>query len=386
MRAALISLPLAGEGAQPVIAGKSIAQRQLMFARECGCTLVIAHGGGASPDALALRHAAERAGMRYQAISTSHALLGAIGETDSLLVLQPGLLPEARVALDLLRAAGDRLLVVSAGPGTAVGFERIDLDRAWGGALTLPGAWLGRLTSLPEDVAPQAALLRIALQQRLPEARLADSVLDDGRWILVADADAAQAQEQGWLRATLGETPPVAPSRWLARQAIGRAGAWLSERKWARPAMLGLSALLLGGGVASAWYEMPVTGFALTVLAVLLLEGFLALSRLAVAPFGTVGKVLWLRRGVDLALLAIGVLAIDSLPHRAVFPPLVLIAALLLLDRGVVRPVIEPLRDRAVLAGAIALLANFVAPEIAIMLAAALVLLASLVPQANQRG
>lgn len=324
--------------------------------------------------------------MRYQAISTSHALPGAIGEADTLLVLQPGLLPEARVALDLLRAEGDRVLVVSAGPGTAAGFERIDLDRAWGGALTLPGTWLTRLNSLPEDVAPQAALLRIALQQRLPEARLADGVLDDGRWAIVSNMEAAQVQEKSWLRATLGDVQHSAPSRWLARQAIGRAGAWLSERSWPRPALLGLAALLLGGGLASAWYEMPAAGFALAALAAVMLEGFLALSRLAVAPFGKVGRLVWLRRAVDAALLVIGVLAIDSLAQRALFPPLVLVLALLLLDRSVVRPFIEPISDRAILAGSIALLSGIVSPEVAIMLAALLVLVAMLVPRGIQRG
>jgi hypothetical protein len=386
LRAALISLPQPGEAAQPVIAGKTIAQRQLLFARECGCTLVIAHGGGASPDGIGLRHAAEQAGMRYQVISTSHALPGAIGAADSLLVLQPGLLPEARAALDLLRAEGDRLLVVAAGPGTAAGFERIDLDRAWGGALTIPGAWLGRLTSLPEDAAPQPALLRIALQHRLPEARLADLLLDDGRWMIVMDADAAGRQEARWLSATLGDAPPAAPSRWLARQIIARAGAWLTGWRWARPSMLGLFALLLGGAVASAWREFPAAGFALAALAAVLLEGFLALSRLAVAPFGKIGWLAWLRRATDAVLLVIGVLAIDSLPHRAAFPPIVLVAALLLLDRGALRRAVEPLRDRALVAGTIALIAGFVAPEIAIMLASVLVLAANLVPRAGQSG
>ena len=172
MRAALIALPQPGESDLPAIAGKSLAHRQLLFARELGCDSVIAHGGGASPDGIDLRHAAEHLGLKYQVISNSHALPGIIGDDDSLLVLQPGLLPESGAALDLLRAEGDRVLVVSAGPGASAGFERIDLDRAWAGALSMPGRWLGKLASLPEDIAPHGALLRIALQQRLPEARL----------------------------------------------------------------------------------------------------------------------------------------------------------------------------------------------------------------------
>jgi len=383
LRAALISLPQPGEGEQPLIAGKSIAQRQLLFARECGCTMVIAHGGGASADALALREAVERSGMRYQAISNTHALAGAIAADDSLLVMQPALLPEARQALDLLRAEGDRMLVTSAGPGAAAGFERIDLDRAWGGAMTLPGRWLERLTSLPEDAAPHAALLRIALQNRLPEARLADATLDDGRWMLVGNAETAQWRETGWLRDQLGDPAPGAVSRSMARFAVARAGSWLLERKWARPAVLGLSTLVLGGSVAAAVYEQPIAAFGLAALSVPLLESFLALSRLAVAPFGRIRRLPWLRRAVDVALLVIGVLAIDSLWYRAAFPPFVLVAALLLLDRSAARVLIEPLRDRALIAAAIAGLCAVASPEIAIMLAASAVLATKLAHDAK---
>ncbi len=386
MRAALISLPLPGEGAPPTIAGKSIAQRQLLFARECGCTGVIAHGGGASPEAVALRHAAESAGMRYQVISSSHALPGAISDDDSLLVLQPGLLPEARQALDLLRAEGNRMLVVSAGPGSSAGFERIDLERAWGGALTMPGSWLGRLTSLPEDVAPHAALLRVSLQQRLPEARLADDILDGHHWTIVADEKAAQKQEKDWMRSHLGEAPPSAPSGWLSRQLVARAGSWLMERRWSRPLLLGLTAISLGGSVYAAINEYPVLGFALVALCAPLLEVFLGLSRLYAAPFRQTARWKVSRRVIDAVLFVVGFLAIDSLVYRAAFPPFVLVAALLLLDRRAVRIYMEPFRDRMLVAGAVAALAAAATPELAIMLVAALVLAAKLVPEAGNSG
>ena len=386
MKAALISLPQPGEGNQPTVAGLSIAERQLLFARQCGCTAVIAHGGGASPEGIALRHAVEKAGMRYQVISNSHALPGAIGEEDSLLVLQPGILPEARTALDLLRSEGNRMLIVSAGPGTAAGFERIDLDRAWGGALTMPGRWLGRLTSLPEDAAPHAALLRICLQQKLPEARLDDDLLDDGRWMVVADEHAALARETGWLRSHLGDAPPGAVSRWIARSIVGKAGKWLMERRWSRPTILAVAAGLLGGATYAALKDQPAIAFALAALSVPVLEAFLSLSRLAVAPFGKVGRLFALRHIVDAALLGLGVLAIDSLAHRALFPPVVLVAGLVLLDRSSLHPALEPLRDRGIVAAAIAVLSALISPEIAIMFAASLILLAKLLPQPAQSG
>ncbi len=386
MRAALISLPQPGEDAQPSLAGKTIAQRQLLFARECGCTMVIAHGGGASEDAIAMRHAAEKAGMRYQVISNTHALSGAIGNNDTLLVLQPGLLPEAKQALDLLRAEGDRLLIVSAGPGAAAGLERIDLDRAWGGAMTLPGSWLERLGGLPEDAAPHAALLRIALQQRLPEARMADTVLDDGRWMIVDSEETARWREKGWLRDHLGDSSSGQFSRWIAQQTIGRAGSWLVERAWSRPAFLGFAAVLLGSSVAAAIYDSPVAAFALAALSVPVLEAFFALSRLIAAPFGRTRRLYLLRHAVDAALLTVSLLSIDSLWYRAAFPSFVLIIALVLLDRGVVRPLIEPLCDRGLVAVSIAALAVLTSSEIAIMLVAFVVLAARLSPDAKNSG
>ncbi|WP_160485578.1 hypothetical protein [Aurantiacibacter rhizosphaerae] len=378
MRAALISLPQPGEGDLPSIAGKSLAQRQLMFAREAGCDCIIAHGGGASQDGIALRHAAEKLGLKFQVITSGHALPGIIGDADSLMVLQPGLLPESPTALDLLRAEGDRILMVSAGPGASAGLERIDLDRAWAGALTMPGRWLGKLADLPEDIAPHGALLRIALQQRLPEARLADSMLDDGRWTLIASDDAASAVASDWQRSHLGEVAPGAVSRWLGNALVRAAGTRMLDTPYARPALLLLCAILLGGGVAAGLFERPVLGFFLIALSVPVLEAFLALSRLLVAPFGRIRRLPWLRMGIDAALLAVGIMAIDSLFHRSIFPPVVLVASLFLLDRRTVPEWLEPLRDRMLIAGVIGLLALFITPELAIMLVGLLVLAANI--------
>lgn len=380
MRAALIALPQPGEAALPAISGKSVALRQLLFAREAGCKSVIGFGGGASADGIALRHTAERMGLKYQVISTAHALPRIIENDDSLLVLHPDLLPESRAALEFLQAEGDRVLVVSAGPGAAAGFERIDLDRAWAGALSIPGKWLGKLASLPEDIAPHSALLRIALQQRLPEARLSDTTLDDGRWTLISSPEAAQERAIAWPRTHLGEVPMGAVSRWLGKALATATGKKLLEWPYGRAALLAFTALLLGGGLAAGIYEMPVLGFAFAALSAPFLEDFLALSRLAVAPFGKVKRWPWLRLAIDASLLALGVMAIDSLVHRSIFPPVVMVAALFLLDRRELSQWLEPLRDRLVIGGLVALIAAIATPELAIMLAGLLVLAANIVP------
>ena len=378
MRAVLIALPQAGEGDLPSIAGKSLAHRQMLFACELGCDSVIAHGSGATRVGIDLRHAAEKLGLKYQVITNSHALPGIIGDDDSLLVLQPGLLPESRTVLDLLRAEGDRVLVVPAGPGSSTGFERIDLERAWAGAFSIPGRWLGKLANLPEDVAPHGALLRIALQQRLPEARLADAALDDGKWTIIDSEETARARTFDWQSSHLGKTNPGAISRWLGKTAIARLGSRLLDMPYARPALLALSALLLAGSVAAGLFDRPVLGFFLVALSVPVWEAFLALSRLVVAPFGRIRRLPVLRFVIDAALLALGVMAIDSLFHRSIFPPFVLVGGLLLLDRGILPNWLEPLRDRMFVAASIAVLALFTTPELAIMLTGLLVLAANI--------
>jgi hypothetical protein len=83
---------------------------------------------------------------------------------------------------------------------------------------------------------------------------------------------------------------------------------------------------------------------------------------------------------VDAGLVALGVIAIDSLTHRVVYPPLVLGAALFLLDRRDLPPWLEPLRDRTVICGLISVVAAIATPEMGIMLAGLLVLAANIVP------
>ena len=386
VRAVLLSLPAPGDPPQPMVAGKSLAQRQLLFAKEAGCEMAILHGGGAGEQAIALRHMAEKLGMRFQTVSNAHALPGIIGSGDSMLVMQPGLLPEASEALELISAEGDRALVLSSGPGTSAGLERIDLDRAWGGVLTMPGSWLGRLAALPEDAAPHAALLRIALQHRLPEARLDDAILDAGRWTVITSAESAGAREQGWLREHVGDASTFAPSRWLARLGLVKGARSLLERAWTLPvALAGFAALLLGGA-ASAWFERPVLGFALLALSVPVLEFALGLRRLAIAPFGAMRRLPWLRHAVDAALLTAGILAIDGLWFRAAFPPFVLIAGLIVLDRMKADHPLDAVSDRGLVAVCIAILTAIAMPELAIVLVASVILLAVLIPRAPKRS
>lgn len=379
MRAALICLPeFTVDGEAVRILGKSVVQRQLAFAREAGCERVIAFGHGAAPEAIRLRYDAESTGMRFQIISTAHALPGAIGEGDTLLVLQPNLLPEAKAALELLRAEGERVLVVSAGPGTAAGFERIDLDRAFGGAMIIPGRLLQRLSVLPEDAAPVPALLRIALQNRLPEARLSDDLTNDGNWQLIVDQVAAEKREKSWLRDHLGPVPFAAVSRQVAWIVLRNFGARLLEKPLAAWMVLGLAVLLLTGAVTSALFGRAATGLALVGVSVPVVEIFLGLMRLSSAPFGSTKHWPILRYLIDAALFFAATAAIDSLLYREFFPPLMLTGTLILGDRFTWPEWLDWLRDRAVIALALSFVASVGGGEFVIMIFAAALLTANL--------
>ena len=379
MRAALICLPPPGDGVSLRIAGRSAAQSQLALALQCGCELVIAHGHGASSEAIELRHRAEAAGARFQTVNNAHALIGAVGQGGSLLVLQAGLWAEAGEVLEALRSPAC-VMVLPAGIGVQAGFEQIDLDRAWAGALVLPGQLLAALSSLPEDIAPAPALLRVALQSRLPEIRLAAEHLDDGSWCLLRSPAAADQHERRWLRRVVGEGRGTGVSARFARLALNLRGAKLAGHPRGLAAVIAILAGILVGAIAAAWQGYAAFGFVLLAFAATLTEFSIGLARIRAAPFGRVRHWPRLRYLLDAALGVCAVCAIDGLWQRALFAPLVLIAGLQLLDRREWPAIAEALRDRGVIAAVLAVTVLALSGEPAIMLVAGIILSANLVP------
>ena len=367
MRAALISI---AETPSPV-AGKSLARRQLDFALAAGCERIIALGNGASPEAIALRHAAEARGARFQCLGDTHGLLGAVPAADELLVLAPGLLPEDRGALELLER-GSAVLVLPAGPGVAAGFERIDLERAWGGALVLPGRLVERLADLPPDSDATAALLRVALQARVAEKRLPEQALAAGTWAILGPGETSAGREQAWLKRNLPSTAGFGAGRLLAPVGLVRVPMPLGPGPRADGGVGGGGGVGVFGGLGAAAFDWPATGFVLVAAGALLTEFALGLAHLRDAPFGMPGRD---RLGViapcvvDAALTACAALAIHGSWLHALFPPLVLLGAL-----HASRPDRWPslaalLGDRALLALGFALAALLDLAEPAIMLA-----------------
>lgn len=335
MRAALISIdgqPRKRESAATIcLAGKSLAQRQLDFALAAGAERIILLAERSCPEAIAVRRQAERAGVKVQTVGSAHGLLGVLRAGDELLVLTPGLLAEAAEAVELL-GKGNSVLVLPAAAGIAAGFERIDLNRAWAGALVVPGALVERLAELPTDIEPAAALLRIALQATVPERRLPDSLLAAGSWTMLNPGDDIASVEKAWLER---HTTPVGHNRltpWLAGMVLQRTAFSLLERERSFMLLLVASVVLLGMGVGFTALEFAPVGFALLAVGALAAEIATGFGRLAAIPALTRRRLAvpssLMPVLVEAALALCAMLAIDQDWLHRLFPPLVLFGLL----------------------------------------------------------
>jgi hypothetical protein len=320
-----------GGGAEPLVAGRPVARHQLDFALAQGCGKILCLGHGAAPEAIALRHAAEGAAVQFQVVRGVRDLPAAVRGDDQLLVLAQGLLPESRLAFDLLKE-GEGLLVLPAEAGWSAGFERLDLTASWGGAMVLPGRYADRLDQLPDDAEPVAGLLRIARQAKVPERFLPEAELSERRWQIVRTSEAARALEPGWLRRRLPAPSPFRPTAWLAGAILRRsAGPLLGTRRTAG-ALLAGAAVGLVGALAAGWFGLPVLAFAILAMTALLIEAREALGLLGRSIFLVPTKpsrlLFVLRLMWDGALVAVGVLAIEGSRAHRTFTPLVAVGLL----------------------------------------------------------
>ena len=267
MRVALLSMLDSagelGEGHKAFIpfAGKTIARRQIELALALGCERVVCLADNLGPGLIALQHEVESAGAKFHVISVPRALCGLVYATDELIMLADGVLPLADEARDIL-AKGNAIVVVSAETGIPAGFERIDLNHAWAGALVMPGKLVERLNELPQDCDGVSSLLRIALQGRVPERVLADTALAEGRWAMLSTTGDAASLEPAWFRRHAASADPFTPGRWLAFGLAARFGVgWLN--RGIRPGyLLTCAVLLLCLALVGGWMGMIAGGFA----------------------------------------------------------------------------------------------------------------------------
>lgn len=373
----------------PRFLGRTTAQRQVEFAAACGCREAIVLGGGGTAEAIATRHLAEDLGLTVREVSGPHALAraGLVGER--LLVLQPDLLPDPTALPTGAGQAGGCVITLAAGPGVEAGHERIDLARAWAGALVLPGALLPRLLDLPEDAEAAPALLRIALQAGLPEVPLAVAHLADGRWFLARTPADGRLAEEKWLARHMAPARGDPLSRQFVQAILRKAGGQLLEKRWVQPLVWTLALALPLIGVTLCYLGSAAPGFASLALAAPVLEAALGLGHLQRARAGQftrqVSGLRHLRTLLDAALLAAGVLSVSGTVLERIFTPLVLLASLY----GAAADGPDRLtrwRDRGLAAATVALGGAALSAQAGLMLAALAVLALNLLQMHGRKG
>ncbi len=364
MRVALLSLiERAGDDPETPLAtlslaGHSLAERQLELVLELGCERIVCISGGLGRDLIALQHQAESSGARFNLIAGPRQLAGLVNTADELVVVAPGLLPAASEAKAGL-AGGNGVLVLPVETGIAAGFERIDLNYAWAGVLAMPGTLVERLNQLPADCDAISALLRIALQGRVPERSLPEAVLAERRWAMVTSRAKLAEIEPEWFRRHVAPPSAFAPGRALARLGMRNFGGNLLARGW-KPAFLTVGGVVLAAlGLVAAWFEQPAVALISCGLGWLSLEAGKALASLAqagsVGAKGT-GRVMPLAALlIDLALIVVLASALPGTRAERLFAPLVLIGTTTLAGRVITAKWAEIGQDRAALALLLAL-------------------------------
>jgi len=347
------------------IGGRSVARHQLGLALALGCTRIVVVTEALTGEVIALQHASEGAGARFHVITSAHALLPLVNADDDLIVLGDGLVALPEIALAHLNdATGVLALPVEA--GMAAGFERIDINHAYAGAMRLPGRVVAGLADLPPEWHAPAALLRLAVQGRIPLQLLPEAVLHDGRWTVVHSEAEAHTFEPVWLRLHTRSAHVRSPGEWIAERTVQLAGPALlhaGTRPWV-VALGGVVALLLGLG--SGWFGWRTPGFGLLALAWTLARVAALITRIERQSLLETGKLpptgVWFELVIDVAFVMLAawrseIPTVSGVAMTAIWPfalmwfaPLVLMLLLHFLPRVVPeRRMTWWLRDRLVL-------------------------------------
>ena len=174
--------------------------------------------------------------------------------------------------------------------------------------------------------------MRVARQAGVPERALPEAELAEGRWMLLRTAEQGDAAERGWLRRRLPQVSAWRPTAWLVRALLRRFGAGITDRSngglYARMAAV----LAIAGSLAAAWYSLPLAAFGLLAVAILGIElgdAIVQLKRPSFAGEAAPSKFSRILRGAtDLALVAVGTLAIPGALHRRLFLAILPVALL----------------------------------------------------------
>ena len=272
MRVALLSLverterQSDGARGELLVGGRPLIGHQLAQALALGCRRIAVLVDQAVADLGTLRDAAERAGAQLHIIGSGIDLVPLVTPADDLIVLADGLFASPDAVLALL-AQEQGVLCFPIDEGLAAGFERIDINRAYAGAMHLPGRLVSRLGDLPGEWSVPSALMRLAVQAGVPLRPAPAQLLAAGGWRLLANEADAHRAEQDWVRMHVPANEIVMPGAWLANLGVRKLGPTLLHAG-TRPALIGVGAGLLSLlGVGAGWFGATSVGLVLVGLA-----------------------------------------------------------------------------------------------------------------------
>lgn len=246
------------------IGGRSLLRHQIGLALSLGAKRVVVMAEGISGELVALQHVVEAGGAQFHVVATARALVPLLAPEDDVIVVGDGLIAMPDVFRDLIEA-GPCVLTLPAENALPLGFERIDINHAFAGAMRFQGRIAAGLADLPPEWNAQSALLRLAVQARLPLRGVSAAMLGDCRWTMVRSEQEAHTAERQWLRlhTASGGSAEGSPGVLLAMAFVRRFGPAMLHAG-TRPALIGLAAGILGLlGLGLGWLGNAATGFLL---------------------------------------------------------------------------------------------------------------------------
>lgn len=261
-RIALLSLgPAIGIGGnRRCVGGATALERQIDVALALGCRRIWLLAQEQDGLAVRAQAMAEAGGAQFRLIHRGRQLLGSLRRQDNLLVLAEGLLPGNREVMAPL-GGGPVILTLPAESGTAAGFERLDRDSCWAGAMVLPGRAIEQLDALGDEMDPVSALLRAGRAAGVAERPVPEQWVGNGRWSLTADHVPHASAGAGSAQASPIARYVVRP---LADRLVERAG-------WAHA--VGISGAMAAIGAAGSLYmDLPAAALLLTAVAGVVLQ------------------------------------------------------------------------------------------------------------------
>lgn len=371
------------------VGGATLARHQLGLALAMDCQRVVCIARGASPELIALQHAAEDAGLQFYISTGSRPLSGLVTANDELVVVSEGLFVDPARAAALFDGVAPAVLVQPVENALAEGFERIDLNRAGAGLLQIPGRLVEQLHELPADCDVPSALMRIALQAGVPMREIPADARTGASWRMIRTDAEAHAVETEWLRNRFGAGEPMSPGRAIARQGVVAFGSSLLHAGNASNALsvAVLVVVAIAGGFA--WFGALSAAFLCAALGAVLVEASRLIRSAERQALGQLPPAIpranvlgWLMDATfGLLILASVTRLFGESLLSWIFPPAMLMMLLALVPRVVAGPATRLMGDRALLGVVLALAAGFgqVEPLVEV-LAIALVVLGMALP------